>query len=274
LGLWGQFWIGLGAGLTAICAIVEVLKAITAHSGAEILFAVTKYVGRFEWLETYQTLITGGVALLAASMSVQAIRLQIDASNAATQKQIDNDVELERRRLEAKRDAARAMLPMALTVICEYAESSARLLIHQIDLCKNGRLERNYKFPEFPSVPSEAILFLRDAIEYSDPAHRIVFARLIQRIQILSSRVRGLPSESRRSRGVPELNLEAYLVDSALAYAQASELFLYARFEVEAISPSIDRKEIRTAFSLLGIHDEEKRARLVEQAFRVSTRER
>lgn len=271
-GLRGQFWLGFGLGLTLICAAIEILRAIKGYSVPEIFFALTKYVGRFEWLEAYQTLITGAVALVAAILSVQAIRSQIDASNASTQKQIDHDAELERRRLDAKRDAARAMLPMALTVICEYAENTARLLIHQIDVCRNGRLEKAYKFPEFPTVPSEALLLLRDVIEYSDPDRRIVFAKLIQRIQILSSRIRGLPDESRNTRGVSELNLEAYLVDSALIYAQASDLFSYARFEVGVINTTINSSEIKTAFSLLGVYDDERRGRLVEQALRTAAR--
>ncbi|MDW9544267.1 hypothetical protein GOA55_18985 [Sinorhizobium meliloti] len=263
-----RFLAGLAAGILIIAACIEAVRAGAERGWLGTFDSFLWWIGRFKWLYDYQTLITGCAAVLAATWSVRAVRDQIKSSDAAVQKQIDYAARIEKDRIEAKRDAARVTLPLALSGICDYAESSGR---HFEALRKKsiaGRLPRGHALPEFPALPDNAISAIKETVEFVDIQDRRVFAHLVRRIQVQSARIRGLADETRMSRGIARANIESYLVDCILIYAQASDLFDFARAETENVPLELSNDALSSAFAVLGIYDDDVRARLREQALR------
>jgi len=259
---WNKFWIALGAGFLGLCIAVEIVRAIYNHGWQKTFFATVEYIGQLTWLSEFQTLLTGAAAVLAATLSVRAVKDQIRASDEAVQRQIDHEKALEAKRIEAKRDAARAVLPLTLSSICDYAHTCGKTLHLMLRQNANNIRARKGQVPQFRSVPDEAMRALKEMIEFLERPERLLFANLIGEIQVQSARIRGLQDESRSAGGVPAANIESYIADSLVIYAQASTLFDFARGDTETVPIEASDECVRSAILSFGIYDLGLRSRL------------
>ncbi|MBP1848499.1 hypothetical protein J2046_006795 [Rhizobium petrolearium] len=228
-------------------------------------------VGSLGWIDT--TLVTGLAAVTAAALSIRAVKDQIKASDSAVQRQIEHGVLVEKNRRDAKRAAARATLPIYLSVICDYAETNGRSLYGLVRQCIDWTLPRNVSLPEFPEIPFEAATALRELVELSDVSERVFLGSLLGEMQVQSSRLRGL-TRDRSSGTVVQHNLESYLADSVEIYARASELFDFGRDPNAKIPDGLSENAIGTGLHVMGVWDDEISTRVRRQIVRSSAHKR
>lgn len=243
----------------------EVYFAFMERGPIAVLSTSMSAVGKLAWVDT--TLVTGVAAVLAAAFSIREVRKQIRSTEIAAEKQIDHASRLHAEIRDSKRDAARSSLPLALSSICEYSEICTRQLAAILPHVQGDVVPRSFEYPDFPRLPDNAISAIKETIEFIEQSDRKTFARLISRIQVQHSRIRGLPDESRATRGVSRLNLETYIIDSAIVYAQASELFDFARYDTDVVPDDISDATLGSAFSVSQIYGSLK-DRLMERARR------
>lgn len=179
--------------------------------------------GCFEfWLNRYQTLLTGVAALAAASASVFYLRKQIGQAEQHRQDQLLRD-----------RAAARTMLPLALSAICEYSTRSVQSL--------NDRYAG--RAAELPAIPTDALEQLVATVRTLEIQHVEPFARIAQEIQVHNARV----SDRHGNRRMNEANFHEYLLDAAEIYARVSSLFEFARFETDDLPSKLFADQMKLA---------------------------
>jgi len=246
--------IGFLIGLMVFAVGREIAFAFVSRPALVVISGAVAAIGSLRWVDT--TLVTGVAAVTAAALSIREIRRQVSAAAEDTQKQIDHSLSLQKQQTDAKRDAARVALPLALSSICEYAEISTRELLHLLRAFKITSLPPKHPLPDFPRLPDDAIATLKETVEFVEYRDRLAFAHLLRQIQILNSRTRGLPEEARVRRGLARTNIEDYINDGILVYAQASDLFDFARYETDTTPIALSEQSLGAAFAVAGIHGE------------------
>jgi hypothetical protein len=181
------------------------------------------------FLDKWQTLITGLLALLAAIPTIILLHKQINVSERH-----------ERTRRKTTEAASRAVLPLTLSTIIDYAEQSSNTL-HTLYQNREGEvIPERVRAIDIPIVPESAIDSLQSMIEAStNPEIAKVIAKIIGKIQIQNSRIRSVIHQEQAIRPdhimlVTAKNIEGYVIDSAIIRTLAESLFAYARFESEA----------------------------------------
>lgn len=134
-----------------------------------------------QWLEKWQTLLTGFMALAGAIGTVWWIQRQIDQARS---QQTEQRAQEEERR-ERHQFAARATLPAALAELIDYVDAAIEALEAvpvagsnaeiPLEVKKGG--QRNY-----PIVPAEAVSVLRTCIETADRQPREQMRLLLARV--------------------------------------------------------------------------------------------
>ncbi|AIC27062.1 hypothetical protein IE4771_CH01945 [Rhizobium etli bv. mimosae str. IE4771] len=234
------FAIGILPGLLAFAVLRRVVWAFQSQPSGKVVNDAITAIGSLKWFDT--TLVGGLVAVGAAYVSVRAVRDQI--------RQVA-DVEADR--INAKRTAARAVLPVTLSTICDYAATCARMTHDLLPHCQRGRLPDECKLPEFPELPSSSISVIKEIVEYVEPHHRMVFAELASSMQVQRSRLRNMSKDIAGGFGAKESELLQYVVDALEVHARATALFAYARFEPGAVPENIEPGRIGGSIHSAGI---------------------
>ena len=162
----------------------------------------------------WQTLLTGLLALGGAAWTVRAIQSQIKQASDA-----END------RRQRNERAARAILPLALYDISDYARECMLLMSPFI----SGSARQNPII--VPPIPPALIEPLQAAIRSANPQTAGEIAGVIAWLQIQHARLRSLAdrvSDPTRQPITPVLAAEA-LLDAAELSARCASLFPYAR---------------------------------------------
>lgn len=192
-------------------------------------------------LYDYQTLVTGILALGSAIWAGLLVRQQMAQADG-----------FEQRRVESKRETARAMLPMALTELTRYANECGAFVIAFGNRELGVRVVAGAPELEPPQVPTGALLMLKELAEYVEPSERLYLARIISGIQILSSRLASV-KESPRSH--PQPTLDDYLIDAAEVRARVDALYDWARYEEGAAFPAfITSQPVHDAAHSMQLH--------------------
>lgn len=173
------------------------------------------------WLDHWQTMLTGAGAIVAAVVSIHYAKKQI--SETAIQ---------ENARRARRFTASRARLPLLLSDTIQYSFEAMELLKKYLDT--NSGPDIAYKalsnVPR-PVLPDSAIIAFEAIIENADDDKFVnVIADMISQMQVLNSRMRSLPSE-RRALG-PQ-GLQSYLMNSAKIYGYAASMYAFARRETD-----------------------------------------
>jgi hypothetical protein len=201
------------------------------------------------WLDHWQTLISGVLAVAAAAVSIGFLSKQI--------RQVDKQEQERQRRRHA---AARATLPLALSQICDYTEVAVRELdvLRQwlnswVDAPDGPRVSP----PRFsrPEPPLELIASLERMIEATgDGSITGVLSDIIADMQVLAANLRNLSGKEGRQRSaVP--NIDAYMFRAAKVFALAAHVFPYARRERERLGEFDAAVEVEKALKLMGLNE-------------------
>ncbi|MGR9204177.1 hypothetical protein ACU8OG_09580 [Rhizobium leguminosarum] len=248
------FAIGMLLGLLVFAVGREMWWAFSVQPwGVAVSKAVTA-VGSLKWIDT--TLATGLAAVAAAYFSVRAVHSQINQAERT-----------EQRRNDAKRAAARAVLPLTLSKLCGYAKDSSEAMLTLRAVCVSGILPRTAALPQFPAIPDAAITDLKELIEYLDPGDRRTIAELIGDLQVQAARMLGIEADRRGISSVTLHNIETYVGDAAKIYARSSMLFDYARGKTDIIPTTISLRDSRTATHMVNIYDHDLEERLSRRIF-------
>jgi len=199
-------------------------------------------------LQPWQTLIGSGVAFLAIAVTY----LNTSRTLAKTQK-------LEEYRRTRKQEALRAILPLALSEVCQYAEIVCQRLLPLVNSCANRLLIHDgITAPTFPLLPPDAIKSLSDFIEYADEIDVQLPVALVRKLQILHARLTGLVSKMEDAGDVTQESwLESMVIDCAVLYARAAAAFEFSRGEKRDLPAAIDWGNVRLALKNMGQWDDE-----------------
>lgn len=236
--------------------IIPDRPAIAAASAVVLLFLVLLVL---IWLHSnavqeWQILIAGMVALAAAFVGGAYITEQIRALNSQVSRQFEASQNLENERRLRKFAAARAVLPLTLNNLCEYASRCGAalktMLGHQLD----EKIPNEIEIPDLPTLPKDAIDELRNVVEFGDEQISGAAATLIGEIHYKTARLKNLWQEYRAPghHVTPVSNVESQVLDMALIYARGIALFDYARGETEEVPGDPRQHDVVAALNQIG----------------------
>ena len=187
----------------------------------------------YSFVYHFQTLISGAFALLVGFLTVWYIRKQIKQ----TEKERDD-------RISRKSKATRATMSFALSSLCDYSEeyleyaSMLHARANKLDdpppiHRDEGANQELANAAKKITLPTNALDLLIQCVEYADEEWSSIFANLLSELQVIEARLDddrggGLKFRPRLSRVA-----EDRARDAARLYGMASQLFPYARFEIQ-----------------------------------------
>ena len=218
------------------------VMGIVAGASTTVLIAMSiAVIIRVKWMEDWQTLVTGTMAVGAAVMTVLVIRKQI------VQVYETADEERSRELL-----AARSMLPVTLSRICWYSEACASVLRPKY-IADPDEVVEPVAFVA-PSLPDDDLANLSRCIRYGDETLQRAVSKLLAQLQIQSSRLRSFAADMRPGGTAHQGGaVHEFLVDAIELYARASGLFDFARQETNSASESVTLEEMQSAANNLNV---------------------
>lgn len=205
------------------------------------------------WLFRWQTFIGAVVALIAAGIGAWFLNKQITTARR---------IEEEKRRL--RRTAIRAILPLSLSELCDYAMRCSEKLTFLHEACEDEILDRHSEIDRtFPSLPKDVSTTFRDFIECADEEHARPLIDILSKIQVQSARFREIELNPPNAPMVMKLNIESYIVENAELYARAAAVFDYARFRAETCKFGDQKNSILSTLRIFRYADDLRYARMM-----------
>jgi hypothetical protein len=188
--------------------------------------------GVTNWIQGWQSLIAATVASIAAYIAF-----------TNTNRSLAHSERLEANRRQRKHAAVRAVLPLALSQISEYAERSSRELDKLVKSCAGEELPEGKATEKLlQPLPAETLKTLAEFIEYSDRVDARLVEAAVAAIQIHGARLRSIVEDNNDpsgERGVVRSQLEERIVDAASIYAAVGAAYAYARRQQDTLPRSI-----------------------------------
>lgn len=205
-------------------------------------------------VQEWQILIAGMVALAAAFVGGAYITEQIRALNSQVNRQFEASQNLENERRQRKFAAARAVLPLTLNNLCEYASRCGAALKKMLDHQLDEKIPNDIEIPDLPTLPKDVIDELRNVVEFGDEQISKAAATLIREIHYKTAGLKNLWQEYRAPghHVTPVSNVEGQVLDMALIYARGIALFDYARGETEDVPGDPRQHDVVAALNQIG----------------------
>jgi hypothetical protein len=200
--------------------------------------------------EKWQTLAGAGVAVLAVVIALMN-----------TARSLSHAKELEDHRRRRKQAAVRALLPLALAQVLDYANRSAQGLNKLIASCQNNVLPAMSASAQLvQSLPGETLKALAEFIEYSDTVDARLIEVSVALIQMHDARVRALVEancDPSKTSIVSQEMIEARILNAATIYAGASAVFDYARRRRDYLPPDVTWDAVRHALGNMWLWEDQ-----------------
>lgn len=185
------------------------------------------------WIYAHETLTGGLLAVAAASLGAWFLYQQTRQSDRH-----------ERERRRSRREATKAVLPLALSSIVRYAQASGiatKALLDQLPTNdEDDPPPRNsLSLLPPPVVPADSIAVLREMAEALTPEEVRPFAILLADIQVQASRLNDAIANIGTNSIVLRINLADYVVDAAMIYARVESLFPFGRGASDVVPADI-----------------------------------
>lgn len=199
--------------------------------------------------DRWQTLISGGLAILAALIGAGFVYHQTRQARG-----------FESDRLVRRHAAARSTLPLVLSSIMEYARTIGRDLRRLYLAAPGNHVEREALIAwEIPPVPQGETTALAEVIEAASNEVAEVIADLLGRLQVQAGRLRGLHADvvagTAGRRNILKSEIEEYIQDIADIHARCELLLDYARREADTVQPTPLAADKLRALFLMGFHE-------------------
>lgn len=212
--------------------LVAVGIALNSNAASDLLFSLD-----VSWIERWQTLLAGALALCGAIATVVIITRQIRTAeiHISVQERQYNEVR------RGKYIGARAKLSMAISDMCRECDRTIGNLLNQHDLY---RMELRISYSEL-----DAII---ETIEHADPTSARNLSIICSEIQVVKSRI----ERNRRSlnRYSPEFRTQLY--DLCHLKAALESTFPFTRQEEDVLIINITQEDIKRALRLNGARPE------------------
>ena len=183
---------------------------------------------------SWQTLNAAMIAFVASIIAVYAVRYQDNANR------------------KRKQNAAKALLPNALSELREYLESLSLLLI---DLNEKLRAAESdiYIDQDIPSIPDWVNEVLKECVEYSDSQESSYITKLLSYLQVAKARIKGLrkPDNPKHTILISVNTIENRMLDLLIVTVKVHRLFPYARENKDLYLGEITKEELITALTNL-----------------------
>jgi len=199
-------------------------------------------------IKHWQTLIGASVAVAAACIAYWN-----------TTRSLRQAAELEQHRRQRKHEALRAVLPLALSELLDYAQRSAHALDGLLSRCQGQALQRMTASADLAQpLPEAALKMLEEFIEYSDTVDVTVLLETIAWVQIFDDRVQSLVAANRNpssTRIIVQIEIEGYVIDAASIYAGAVSIFDYARRRSQQLPGDLSWQAVIDALMAMDFRD-------------------
>jgi hypothetical protein len=203
----------------------------------------------YAYIQDWKELISASVALFGAWI----------AYRAATYQFLDSK-KVERERFEKENTAARSVMPIALSAICEYSINNL-CFVSEIEEYKTGKRQTE---PTRNTIDLSQISFLKNAIIYSPKEISINISEIVGLIQINEARMRDYCAEPAQRPYIISRIYQQY--DCIMIYNKASNLFKYARIYMNDEAKDAPSTPLSTMHVLLRhIEDPDAMERLIRQ---------
>lgn len=200
-------------------------------------------------IDQWQTLIGGGFAIFAALLGGAFVLAQIHVAKMQ-----------EAERLERRHAAARALAPMALSGLMEYARGCGRAL-RRVYLATRAEAVREAEMQgfELPAVPTASIDLLVQLIEAAPSEIGEAIADLLAELQVQDGRLRSTKADvldpQNAMRSVMKIALDDFIIDAASIYARCEGMLDYSRRESTLVSGQPKVVDLLRALTLMGFHE-------------------
>lgn len=225
--------LGMGIVFVSICLLI----------GADAF--VPGFAARVSSIHKWQDLAGAAIALLAALYAANYVLSQI--------RQADR-IEAERNRRAAA--AARAVLPLSLNDISEYARAGSKAVSPLLRRVGRTRPPRA-GLVDLPVLPTEVVRDLQAFILTApdEPGEQV--AQIISELQVLATNADAAWRNLRTPRGdtVMAETIKVIIARAALIDARVSILFPYARRETDD-TPRVRPTDVATALNISGLYPE------------------
>lgn len=204
-------------------------------------------------IDEYQTLITGVLAVLAALATIYLINRQIRQTK---------DIEADRIRRKSR--SARAAMPAALSIMCQYADQCIAFVARAYEQVSEGKDPADAFAKErwlVPQLPDGVLVTMKDCVEFADEASAEKLAELLKETQIQNSRFRrlveSLSGEMRQeaAKFLDKASLADDIIDAADLYVRLSGYFGYARGIESEPNAQVDGKKVNVHLIFQGIDE-------------------
>lgn len=132
----------------------------------------------------YQTLVSGLLALFSAMIAALYLRNQTEIARD----HLRQTLRLETERREGQREAARTWLSLHLSKIIRYAETTGASVWTLMQQCEGEALRINRLPFEFPWMPMDAAVAVKEFAEFGDKDEAKFIALMLSIMQVLESR--------------------------------------------------------------------------------------
>lgn len=205
-----------------------------------------------DWVEfanKWQTLISGGLAILAALIGAGFVYHQ---TRQAQRFELD--------RLSRRHAAARSTLPLVLSSTMEYARAIGRDLRRLYLAAPGNHIQREALIAwEIPPLPQGETAALAEVIEAASNHVAEVIADLLGHLQVQAGRLRGLHADvtagTAGRRNILKSEIDEYIQDIADIHARCELLLDYARREAETAQPMPLAEDKLRALFLMGFRE-------------------
>jgi hypothetical protein len=201
-------------------------------------------------IDHWQTLIGGALAIAAAFVGGAFVNAQIQLARSQ-----------EAERLRRRHAATRATMSLTLSALMEYARLCGRALrILHLSTRRADVRQAEMEAFELPPVPADKLDKLAEIIEAGRPDVGRAIAQVLNRLQVQDGRLRSSRAEvldpHSRTRSVPKVVLDEYVIDSADLYARCEGLLSYAREESEEIGGEPSAEDLLRALKLMSFYEQ------------------
>ena len=168
---------------------------------------------------------------------------------------LSHQTELREAERNRKLTAARALLPQALSDMCEVALSGIRNS-QRAGVKRGHELEVEFRTESLKNIRlSDRIMSVfKDIIELSDGSVGDRIQGILTEHQVLQSRWSGYVSDSASITSPSQFEQADRICHWSFLYALTSTAFDYARKETKSIEYSVDEAGLYSALSIAGVH--------------------
>lgn len=197
-----------------------------------------------DWIEIaqdWQGLEAGALAIIAAIIGLIALNRQT-RQNAL----------IEQDRIARQLRARRAVLPLTLSALSDWANSCGLILL---DAMKKIASQSVFTSDgEMPELPGNLVRDLERFVEACDESGAASISNLLGDIQIFDARMRsaGFIASGQKTRHQASSDVESHLIGIATIAAHIASLFEYGRRMSETTIERPTWEDVRTALRLIG----------------------